>query len=196
MASVIDICNIALAHLGDDASVASIDPPEGSAQAEHCARFYPIARDALLEMHDWNFATKRVTLAALAVDSFNWAYAYAKPNGVIRALAVLPPSASSYAESQDYEIDGDTILTNQDDAVLRYTSSVTDTTKFPPLFTEALTWLLASYLAGPVIKGDSGAAMARSCLQSFAIPFSTAKVSDANQQRTKPEHVPSWIAGR
>ena len=36
MASDVQICNIALAHLGDTATVASINPPEGSAQAEHC----------------------------------------------------------------------------------------------------------------------------------------------------------------
>ena len=53
MASEIAICNLALSHLGDAANIASIDPPEGSAQAEHCATFYPIARDSLLEMHDW-----------------------------------------------------------------------------------------------------------------------------------------------
>ncbi len=50
MPSVVDLCNLALAYLGDDATVASIDPPEGSAQAEHCQRFYPIARDTLLQM--------------------------------------------------------------------------------------------------------------------------------------------------
>ena len=50
MASEVDICNLALGHLGDNATVASLNPPEGSVQAQHCARFYPIARDALLEM--------------------------------------------------------------------------------------------------------------------------------------------------
>ena len=63
MASEVDICNLALSHLGDNATVASIDPPEGSAQAEHCSRFYPIARDTLLEMHNWNFSTRRAVLA-------------------------------------------------------------------------------------------------------------------------------------
>ena len=45
MATEVDICNIALAHLGDDATIASLSPPEGSAQAEKAARFYPIARN-------------------------------------------------------------------------------------------------------------------------------------------------------
>ena len=43
MATEVDICNLALAHLGDDATIATIKPPEGSAQAEKAARFYPIA---------------------------------------------------------------------------------------------------------------------------------------------------------
>ena len=33
MASEVDICNLALAHLGDAATVSSINPPEGSIQA-------------------------------------------------------------------------------------------------------------------------------------------------------------------
>ena len=72
MASVVDICNLALGHLGDPATVSSIDPPEGSAQAQHCARFYPIARDSLLEMHSWNFSTYREALAHL--QPAEWIY--------------------------------------------------------------------------------------------------------------------------
>ena len=37
MATEVDICNLALAHLGDNATIASLKPPEGSAQAEHAA---------------------------------------------------------------------------------------------------------------------------------------------------------------
>jgi hypothetical protein len=62
MATEVDICNLALGHLGDNATVASLTPPEGSAQAEHAARFYPISRDTLLESHAWNFATRRATM--------------------------------------------------------------------------------------------------------------------------------------
>jgi len=72
MASIVDICNLALSHLGDSATVSSIDPPEGSAQADLCARFFPIALASLLEAHSWGFATRRVALAPLAIsaDSF------------------------------------------------------------------------------------------------------------------------------
>lgn len=201
MASEVDICNLALARLGDNATVASIDPPEGSAQAEHCAQFFAVARDSLLEMHPWKFATRRVLLAKLTVPSWDWSHAYAEPTEALKLLAVLPASASSDADTQEYEAETDAngtaiILTNQDDASLRFVARVTDTTKFSPLFVDALAWLLASYLAGPVLKGDAGAAMSKACLQSFMLAFSKAKTSDANQRKVRPEHTPDWIAGR
>lgn len=201
MSSEVDICNLALARLGDNATVASIDLPEGSAQAEHCARFYAIARDSLLEMHAWKFATRRVQLAKLTVPSWDWAFAYAEPTGALKLLGVLSATASNDDETQPYDAESDAngaaiILTNQEDASLRFVARVTDTTKFSPLFVDALAWLLASYLAGPVLKGDAGTAMAKSCLQSFLLAFSNAKVSDANQRKVRPEHTPDWIAGR
>ena len=200
MASEVDICNLALAHLGDSATVASIDPPEGSAQAEHCARFYSVARNVLLEMHAWGFATKRKALAATAEDSFGWDFAYAAPAGSLKMLAVLPYGANSDDETQPYEIEaGDTsniILTDQETAVARFIMLVTDLTRWSPLALEALSWLLASYLAGPIYKGDAGAAMAKSCYQMFLIVFGKASTSDANQRKVRPDHTPGWIGGR
>ena len=201
MASAVDICNLALARLGDSATIASINPPEGSAQAEHCARFYQIALNSMLELHDWKFATRRTTLAQLDVESWNWAYAYAKPTGAIKLLAVLPADASPEDKGVDFETENtsagqELILTDLEDATLRYTALVTDTTKFPPLFVDALGWLLAAHLAGPVIKGDAGAAQAKACWQMFSVLIAQAKVSDANQRKHRPEHKPAWIAGR
>jgi hypothetical protein len=73
---------------------------------------------------------------------------------------------------------------------------VNDSTKFSPLFTRALTWLLASELAGPVIKGASGAKMAESCLKSAMYWFGMASSSDANQSQGGAAHNPAWIAVR
>ncbi len=181
--------------------MASIDPPEGSAQAEHCARFYAIARDSLLEMHAWKFATRRVQLAKLTVPSWDWSFAYAEPAGALKLLGVLSATASNDDETQPYEAESAAngaaiILTNQEDASLRFVARVTDTTKFSPLFVDALAWLLASYLAGPVLKGDAGAAAAKSSYQHFLVALSQAKTSDANQRKVRPEHTPAWIAGR
>ena len=88
MSSVVDIVNLALSHLGDTATVASIDPPEGSAQAEHAARFFPFALAAMLEGHPWSFATKRAILAPLNTAPNGWAYAYGVPADALRVLGV------------------------------------------------------------------------------------------------------------
>jgi hypothetical protein len=226
MASVVDICNLALAHLGDEATVASISPPEGSAQAEHCARFYPIARDTLLQMHAWNFASRRASLAQVTMPYTMWKYAYAVPGDMMTAVAVLPPEAQndystrfSPAEypyynanfspmlaagqyvPQRYSIETDTLgnkvlYTDQENALLRYQALVNDPTKFDPLFTMALSWHLASMLAGPVIKGDQGAAEAKRCAQMMLMYLQQARASDANQRDVKVEHIVPWTSGR
>lgn len=226
MASAVDICNLALGHLGDSATVASIDPPEGSAQAEHCARFYPIARDSLLEMHFWNFCMRRVNLAEVATTWPEWKYAYAVPSDALNIIAVMPPDAHDdyatrfvptdtpqYAHNispviaagryspQPFGVetqpDGSQIIyTNQENAMLRYTAYVKDTTQFSPLFVMALSWYLASMLAGPIIKGDAGAAEAKRCTQMAMGFLSQAEMSDSNQRRNTMEHVVPWTAGR
>lgn len=200
MASKIDICNLALARLGEDATLASIDPPEGSAHADHCAQFYPIARNSLLELFDWSFATTRARLAALEIDSWEWAYAYARPSNCLRAISVLPETASMTSPSQPFvqgvADDTQVIFTNLEDATLRYTIRVTDTTRFSPLFVEALSILLASHLAGPILKGSAGQAESKAQQQAFFVFMGRAAVSDANQQSIQAVHSPDWIAGR
>ena len=226
MASEIDICNLALGHLGDTATVSSITPPEGSAQSEHCARFYPIARDALLEMHYWNFTMRRVNLAEVTNNWPEWKHSYALPADAINIIAVMPPDAyddyatkfvptdtPSFAHNyspviaagryspQPFNIevgnDGNSILyTNQEKAMLRYTAYVTDTSAFSPLFVMALSWQLASMLAGPVIKGDAGAAEAKRCTQMAMGYLAQAEASDANQRRNTIEHIVPWTSGR
>ncbi len=222
MASAIDICNQALSHLGDSATVASIDPPEGSVQAEHCARFYPLARDALIELHNWSFATRRATLAQVANPSTTWAYAYAQPINTINLLAVLAPDAADDYSASPRSYDGsnysvgatagaytpqaystesddlgnDIILTNQVNAVLRYTTSAVDTAKFSSLFVEALGWLLASKLAGPVLKGETGMQAAQACTKTFLYWYGKATASDASQRKTDPQHQVAWMNAR
>lgn len=209
MASAVDICNLALGHLGDRATVASLDPPEGSAQAEHCARFYPLARDTLLELHTWGFASKRATLAQLVSTRSEWEYSYAMPADVIRLLSLAPASLTGdnnviatqdgafapYPFVRESNDDGaDVVYTDVEDAILRYTARVTDTTRFSPLFVQTLSWHLAGMLAGPVLKGEAGAAEAKRCEVMAANWLSHARVSDANQGSNPITHAVPWMS--
>jgi len=234
MASAIDICNTALSHIGDTANVTSIDPPDGSAQAGYCARFYPIALNAFLEMASWQFSTVRQALATVANPSSTWLYAYAYPAGVINLISVLSSDAlDDYSQNfatvgtaedfanggpafpdfsfanpadnvyspQPYTVEQDgegnqIILTNCSSAVLRYTMAVSDPTKFSPLFVLALSYLLASMLAGPIVKGEVGRALSTAMLTTFKSFGGQATSSDANQRRTEVKQSVPWMAGR
>lgn len=240
--SEVTICNLALSHLGDTAQVTSIRPPDSSRQAQLCAQFYGPARNALLEMAAWGFATRRAVLARLTptpADAFSfdqsgnvdgpWLYMYQLPNAVVNILAVqdqnapndyeawfgpvqpdqFPPYPEGYLPVpgaplvvpqpfvQETRADGtQVILTNVENAVMRYTTVVTDTTKFSPLFTLALSHLLAAQLAGPILKGDVGAQAATQQMALFAALKGQASSSDANQRKTHVEASVSWIRGR
>ena len=262
--SEVTICNLALSHLGDTANVQSIKPPDNSKQAQLCAKFYYVARNSLLEMANWGFATKRAVLALVSDplaagncppesgtpcvpdpwppagpdqgdccwrdgDGKPWRFAYAQPSDMLNALVVMPKHAPSDYEAwfgpvekdffppypqgylpvpgaplyvpQPFVIETQTngslvILTDVCDAVLRYTAVVTDTTKFSPLFILALSHLMASMLAGPIIKGDAGIAAAEQQLQLFNSFKGAATSSDANQRKVRIEPSPSWIRGR
>lgn len=222
MATEVDICNLALAHLGDDATIASLNPPEGSAQAEKAARFYPIARDNLLEMHTWNFAAKRGNLALTTNTLDQWDYAYIAPSDMMNPVAIISPSAQNdYATRmsagdtpgnltanfaptivagqytpQQFAIEGSFIYTNQENAMLRYQAYVTDPTLFSPLFVTTLSWHLASMLAGPIIKGDQGMAEAKRSTQMMQGYLTQAKQSDNLHRDITIEHIVPWTSGR
>lgn len=202
MASSTDIANLALGHLGEAATVTSIDPPEGSVHAHHAARFYPIARDELLERRAWNFAVKRRSLALLDVDVPGWEYVYAAPSDMIRPLSVYD---STNGEDIENPVAFDTettvggtivILTNQEDAELRYIFRASEPERFSPLFTSALSWLLASYLAGPVVKGEAGVGAGRSAYQVYMSLMGEAAASNANASQQSNERQAPWVEAR
>lgn len=202
MTTVVDICNLALANLGDEATVSSIDPPDQSAQAQHCARFYPMALRVMLDAHYWGWATTRSSLNLLsAAPTSGWLYAYAMPNNSINIIGIFLSGAIDDQKPQDYECeslpDGTSVIyTNILNPICRYTLDISDPNKFQPAFVQALTWLLSSYLAGPVLKGAEGMKMAMQCLQIHRQALSVATASDAAQRKIMLNHRPEFISVR
>lgn len=221
MASDVDISNTALSHLGARAQVAAISPPDGSVEAGYCARFYPIARRELIESHNWSFAKKRVALAEVTNVSTVWGYAYALPADCITPLRVLQLKYLSYAQlelpptlyvsdydlmrfdrmftergSADFEVEDGVLFTNEPEAVLLYKRDVTDASKFTPTFVTALGMLLASYLAGPILKGMEGAKVGAQWREAAGRLSASAAMHDANGSTEPNDHVPAHLAAR
>ena len=173
-------------------------------------------------MHTWNFAAKRANLALTTNNLAQWDYAYVAPTDMMSPVAVISPTAqndyatrmsagdtpggitSNYAPTivagqytpQQFAIEGTTIYTNVETAMLRYQAFVTESDKFSPLFVMTLSWHLASMLAGPIIKGDQGAAEAKRCTQVMVSYLTTAKQSDNLQRDITVEHIVPWTSGR
>lgn len=215
MASVPDICNIALSAVGADAVVTSISPPDGSAEAGHCARFYPLARKMMIEMGPCIFALARAELAEVDNVSQVWSYAYALPADCIKPLRVLRALDFPYTNASIYEIDkvltsfepneqggsefqveGQVLYTHEPEAVLIYRRDVTDTTKFTPTTVMGLGTLLASFLAGPIVKGMDGVRLGRALREDAQALLAQAAVLDANSSTERHEPMPSSIRAR
>lgn len=205
MPSVVDINNLALGLIGDRATLTSIDPPEGSAQADHCARFWPIARDEALSMFDWGFARQTVSLAAQASEGHpNWEYAFAlPPDFLVAREAVLGEDMQTtlYPGSPHFEIANNALnqpalYCNSEAVYLTYTRRVADPSVYPAKFVTGLSYLLASYLAGPIVKGRAGAQTSAAMRQMGEKLLGEAKPVDANQSSQSLSFKPASIRAR
>lgn len=203
MSSEVEICNLALSHLGDSATVASISPAEGSPQAQRCAVFYPIARDALLTL-PWTFNTRRGALEELTVNEWPaWDYCYGKPNNCLKIHGITEENGvlNDPAEVDQYVLQinssgTEVIYTNLANAWATYSVQITDTQRFTPPFVMALSYQLAGMLAGPLLKGQVGVQTAQQMIRMAEYWKGQASLADANQQNYPIEHQPSWISGR
>lgn len=197
MASEIDICNLALSHLGQSRQITAISPPDGSAEAALCARYYPFARDMMLEEHTWGFATRRVALALSGTASPKYEYSYAWPNQALKIQSILlEDSDIPQSFAVESTVGGTFIYTDAEDAYAKYTVRVTDTNKFSNIFRMAISELLASFLAGPIIKGKAGQEVARALRSSAFTWYGRAALHDAEGQADKVQNPPGYESTR
>jgi len=225
MASEVDICNMALSHVGSDAVVVSISPADGSVESGYCARFFPIALGLLLERHTWSFAKTRVALAEVTNPSESWAYAYGLPGNCLKPRRVLQQvslnvlgfydfsgsltadeyrvmdemGSANFAIETDQTTGNKILLTNEPEAVLLYIRRVEDTTQLSYAVVNALSYLVAGFLAGPIIKGQAGVTAGQQLHAAVFNPgglLDQAAASDADGSKETSDHIPAHIRAR
>ena len=144
--SEVSICNLALGKLGAGTIIA-LD--EESTEARVCRLHYAQTRDEVLRSHRWNFAIKPEILVRDAeVPIFGWAFAYVLPTDCLRVLEMNAWDMAKRAGT--WEIEGKWLVTNAEDAFIRYIQRVVDCNKFDSIFVEALALRLASKIAMPI----------------------------------------------
>lgn len=170
----IDICNFALGRCGIDATIAAFT--ELSKEARNCARFYPLARDIVLEKVPWPFAVKTAALAQLPASTLlsGFTYGYAIPADAATFLEVIsagdigsstsyyagcacdapwmPCRDSRYPYRRALGADGETqvILSSLPDAYGVYVAKVTNAQLFSALMVDAIADRLAMELCMPM----------------------------------------------
>lgn len=213
-ASVVDICNMALARIGFSETIASLD--ERSKAAQTCTLFYEAARDYVLRDFPWNFATRAVQLAEVTDATFpGWQVVYRYPTDCLDARQVVTEAGTrlplSYWVSTDpqrphlsrwlppripFEVSSDEagrlILTDLEEAYLVYTARIEDPNLFDSMFVSALAWHLAVELVMPLAVDERRAARAE---RNYTIVLSQAQAMNMNEaQADAPPESPSITA--
>ena len=139
MASAVQICNLALAKIGEEQITSLTD---NSKAARRCNLVYEPMRDVVLRSHLWNFAIKRVALATSGDSpAYEYTTKFALPTDFLRLVDtnLLPGS--------EYKVEGKFILAHASTLSIRYVSQVTDPNEFDWLFIESLAARMAAELA-------------------------------------------------
>lgn len=182
--SEVSICNSGLIRIGAT-RIASLT--EESKEAFLCFEQYPILRDEVLAAHPWNFAIKRATLPILgSTPSFGFGYEFQIPTDCLRVIELNE-------KHNDYQVEGDKLLYDQDTVAIRYIARIEDTTKYSPMFVSALSARIAADLAYPLVQSNT---VARDMKAHYERLLSEAKTVDA-QEGTPPVLVDdTWLNSR
>lgn len=190
MASIADICNMALSHLGVGDQITDLDT-ESSKEALACRLWYDKCRDQVLRAFAWPFATIVEDLTLVEEepnDGLEWAYSYRYPSACISLRRILSGARTDSQSSKvPYRIvrddAGRLILSDLEDAQVEFTQLVEAADQFDPLFVDALSYLLAAKI-GPRVCGGDQFKLSDRALQMYAWAIGQAMNAAANEERS------------
>lgn len=198
MSSEVEICNLALGHLGSDGIDALTDR---SANAAACTTFYAICRDMALRAAPWPFATKIQALALIAESpNEEWDFSYRYPSDCLVFRKIQSGSRNDTRQSRvPYRIatddQGKLILTDKEEAIAEYGALVTNSQLFPPDFVLALSRLIAFHIA-PRIAGQDPFKLGPQSLQVYQNMIMQAQADAFNEQQEEEEPDSQFIRER
>lgn len=193
----VSIGNLALSHLGTRSTIETLD--EDTPEAQQVSIWFNISLDQALATANWNFARKRINLAAHAdAPSGTWLFRYIYPSDCIVARYIVNPIGDDEdlppfkVETSD---DGTTktILTDISAATLVYTFHQTFAVLYSAFFVEMLSYLLAHHMAMSITgrKADREAMLQTYLQFSFQAP-----AMDANEGIERAPREAESIRGR
>ena len=200
MASKTTLCNLAISHLGSGKEIQNFDT-DTTEEAAACRRHYEDAKKSALADHDWTFATKFQTLNL--IESFTdgeWRYSYRYPTDALKIRRIKSGARLDTADSATpfkiiQDASGLLIYTDEEDAVVEYTTDITDPSFFSPQFTIAFSFRLSFFIAARITGGDPFK-LKQEMLQAYLLELGTAKANDLNAERQDPKPESEFITAR
>lgn len=175
----VEIANSALIKVGAQLITSLNDNVKG---ARIIKEQLPKLRDELILSHPWNFAIKRVELAALVTapiqlqEPDDFRYQLQLPNDVLRVLDtdILFP--------QPWQIEGDKLLANNNTVKIKYLAQITDPSKWTATFSEVLSLRLAADVSYSLVQSVT---LSQQLYALFERKLGEARSYDAQEGRVK-----------
>lgn len=186
MPSVVDICNYALAKVGEQ-SITSLD--DGTPEATKCKLLYPFARDFVLRAHPWNCTIKRKSLASSTTDPvYEFVSAFNMPSDLLRLLDV------DLDNDDDWRVESKKILADVEGPLkIRYVGRIDDPNSFDTHVIEVIACYLALQLVESLTQSNTKKQLIAS---EYEQAFALARRSDAQEDSPAKLEDGSWLKSR
>lgn len=195
----VQIAKFALARIAGQ-NIEAFDPPEDSTESHQVNLWYHHCRRETLELFDWSFARKRLTLSLDSNDPPDgvWIFRYQYPaDGIVVRFIENPAGRAAppvpFAIELPTTPEVKTILTDVTDAVAVYTANVATPSLYPPSFVNAFSLTLANKLV-PNVAGIEK--LKQEVLQEYREMILLAGALNYKQGRDHAPRAASWIEAR
>lgn len=197
MYTALQVCNLALAKVGNEAAqITSIPATESSEfpkEANLCNKFYSVALAEVLRAHPWNCAKKRVPLTLKnTTPTFGFSYQFSLPSDCLKPIAVSPEQREwrSLRLNTEWLIEGRDVLSNFDTLYMMYVSTMEDLRNADPLFIACLYTNLAIKLCYPLTENRL---LVRDLMGEYNEILAEAKRANTNEGNEFPVIDSEWI---
>ena len=200
MASKTELCNMTISNLGIGKEIADI-VSDKSEEAAACRRYYDAAMQAVIQEHDWSFASATATLALVESNpTTEWAYSYRYPSNCLKVRRIfsgmrLDTKSSQIPFKLGRDATGVLIYTDDASPEIEYTYNETDTNRLSGQLQIAFSFKLAALIA-PRSTGGDPFKLKQEMLAQYMIELGAAKANDLNEGQQDKQANSEFITTR
>lgn len=180
---ILSVWNQALATIGHDRNVTSIDPAEDkSVEATRCRSFYDAARRAVLAARPWQWVITEEAISADSTTDDGRTKRFTRPDDMVRFISARSEDGTPRIAS----VFGSHIISDAEELIIRYVRDLTTLIDWPPLLLDTLVSELGARLAIPIV-GNFEMSNALRQLALRLIEQAAEQYADEAEEHQRPE---------